>query len=124
MANKYRSKWVKCGKRCSGCPHGPYWYRYWYADGRYRSEYVGKDLPDEPPADDRSQPGSWMGIFSEKTASAELAREILGVPRYASWDDIKAAYRQRCMFYHPDRGGDEAMQKLVNCAFGYLQAMR
>ena len=35
---------IYCGKKCSGCPHGPYWYAYWKEGGRSRSEYVGKTL--------------------------------------------------------------------------------
>lgn len=35
---------VYCGKKCKGCPHGPYWYSYWKEGGRTRSEYVGKTL--------------------------------------------------------------------------------
>jgi hypothetical protein len=44
-----RKQAVKCGKAtCSRCPHGPYWYAYWWEDGRRRSRYVGKldDLPE------------------------------------------------------------------------------
>ena len=40
---KLRSQEVKCGKaNCTRCPHGPYWYAYWWEDGKRRSRYVGK----------------------------------------------------------------------------------
>lgn len=43
----YRQQTVKCGKRgCTRCPHGPYWYAYWREDGRLRSRYIGKQLPE------------------------------------------------------------------------------
>jgi hypothetical protein len=43
----YRLEHVKCGKRgCTRCPHGPYWYAYWREDGRLRSRYIGKNLPE------------------------------------------------------------------------------
>jgi hypothetical protein len=43
----YRLEHVRCGKRgCTRCPHGPYWYAYWREDGRLRSRYIGKTLPD------------------------------------------------------------------------------
>jgi hypothetical protein len=46
---KLRQQSVKCGKaNCTRCPHGPYWYAYWWEDGKRRSRYVGKldDLPE------------------------------------------------------------------------------
>lgn len=49
----YRRQMVKCGKRgCTRCPHGPYWYAYWREDGRLRSRYIGRQLPEgaESPA--------------------------------------------------------------------------
>jgi hypothetical protein len=43
----YRLEHVKCGKSgCTRCPHGPYWYAYWREDGRLRSRYIGKNLPE------------------------------------------------------------------------------
>jgi hypothetical protein len=39
---------VKCGKpTCRSCPHGPYWYGYYWQDGKQRSRYIGKKLPPE-----------------------------------------------------------------------------
>ena len=43
----YRSQLVRCGKDCSACPHGPYWYAFWKEDGRSRSQYIGGVLPAE-----------------------------------------------------------------------------
>lgn len=34
--------WVKCGKKCKNCPHGPYLYAFWKQDGKTRSKYIGK----------------------------------------------------------------------------------
>jgi hypothetical protein len=43
----YRLEHVRCGKRtCTRCPHGPYWYAYWREDGRLKSRYIGKNLPE------------------------------------------------------------------------------
>lgn len=46
---KLRQRAVKCGKAaCTRCPHGPYWYAYWWEGGKRRSRYLGKleDLPE------------------------------------------------------------------------------
>ncbi len=38
-----RRQLVRCGKAsCTRCPHGPYYYAYWWEEGRRRSRYVGK----------------------------------------------------------------------------------
>lgn len=44
----YRLEPVKCGKHgCTRCPHGPYWYAYWREEGRLRSRYIGRNLPED-----------------------------------------------------------------------------
>jgi hypothetical protein len=51
---KLRAQHVKCGKtNCARCPHGPYWYAYWWEDGRRRSRYVGK-LDDLEPSGEQA----------------------------------------------------------------------
>ena len=48
----YRRQEVRCGKRgCTRCPHGPYWYAYWREDGRLKSRYIGRDLPESAAQD-------------------------------------------------------------------------
>ena len=50
----YRQELVDCGKggsgRCRKCAngpgHGPYWYRYRWADGKMHKRYVGRTLPE------------------------------------------------------------------------------
>jgi molecular chaperone DnaJ len=47
--------------------------------------------------------------------------EILGVPKGASEDDIKKAFRKLAQKYHPDKkGGDEAKFKEVSEAYAVL----
>lgn len=43
----YRLQHIRCGKSCSSCPHGPYWYAFWKEGGRSRSQYIGSVLPAE-----------------------------------------------------------------------------
>ena len=46
---------------------------------------------------------------------------ILGIPRTASTDEIKKAYRKKAMQNHPDRGGDVEMFKRINEAYDTLK---
>lgn len=45
----YRLEYIRCGKggcKCAdGKLHGPYWYGYWSEDGKTKSQYIGKQLP-------------------------------------------------------------------------------
>ncbi|ABB04267.1 putative small t antigen [Gammapolyomavirus corvi] len=44
---------------------------------------------------------------------AEL-RQLLDLPKTASYEKIKAAYRRKALMYHPDKGGDEEKMKRLN----------
>jgi hypothetical protein len=47
-------------------------------------------------------------------------REVLGLPKDASPESIKAAFRQRAFETHPDRGGDADAFREVHTAFEQL----
>ena len=46
--------------------------------------------------------------------------DILGVPETASFEEIKAAYRERIRRAHPDLGGSEEDARVINAAFEVL----
>ena len=46
--------------------------------------------------------------------------QILGVPKNASEDDIKRAFRRQAMQHHPDRGGDQNRFQEINEAYATL----
>lgn len=53
----FRQEAVRCGRKgCTTCPHGPYWYAYWREDGRLRSRYIGKRLPEGSDAGSGERP--------------------------------------------------------------------
>lgn len=47
--------------------------------------------------------------------------QVLNIPRSASDDDIRKAYKKKSMEHHPDRGGDEEEFKKVNEAYQALK---
>jgi cell division septation protein DedD len=46
--------------------------------------------------------------------------DILGVPRGASLDEIKAAYRRACKSKHPDMGGSHEAMTELNAAYAFI----
>lgn len=124
----YRSEYVRCGRRCGGCPHGPYWYRYRRQDGRVKKEYCGRVDPREdgtPAGEGAAGPRGrdwWEEMTVKATASIWLAHRVLGIALVASREEINAAYRRECMTHHPDRGGDPRRMTAINAAWSFCQA--
>jgi hypothetical protein len=128
-----RYEWVNCGKRCAGCPHGPYIYAYWRENGRLKKRYIGKppsqssnngDMPRQPVSpEEQLVPDPRAAIFSDQTATLPLALEILGLSELPkSVKDLISRFRQRSKELHPDRGGSDHEMRLANCSYAYILA--
>ena len=50
----------------------------------------------------------------------ESLYKILGLPDFASPEEIKKVYRKLALIHHPDRGGDQERMKLINAAYDIL----
>jgi DnaJ-domain-containing protein 1 len=102
---------------------------HWAYEGRprYNPEKEGYGNP-------RKWRAAFAGRMSLNDATAhfrskkETPREVLGVASYATWADIKHAYRVLCLEWHPDRvkttGKDEkaaeARFKDISAAYAIL----
>jgi hypothetical protein len=125
MTETLRCEWVRCGKGCGGCPHGPYWYAYWREGGKVKKRYVGKGDPrthaPDPPPELPPRPDRLDAIFCDRSASIAIAAEILGVRVGAPHAEAKAAYRRLSLELHPDRvvGGSARPMMRLNSAWAY-----
>lgn len=130
MTETFRCEYVNCGKCNAACAHGPYWYAYRKVAGKTTKRYVGKTdprkSPDRPADNHHAHVEGFHAVFepilSAKTASLDLAWEILNVPRDCSAMTAKQAYRQKCLIHHPDGGGSVRMMQYVQAAYSYLKA--
>lgn len=128
-----RCEWVKCGKKCRSCPHGPYWYAYWKEEGKLRKRYIGKGRPDgtgtgedaqaDAQAEPTPRPSRLDAIFNERTAPRGLAWEIMGISPFSSLEQLRNRYVSLCKELHPDRnpGCDDKAFRRVQCAFSFLR---
>jgi DnaJ-class molecular chaperone len=75
---------------------------------------------------------SWKTAFEQAAYSREKALgilkeviespfEILGIPRDASQDVIKTAWRKLCIIHHPDKGGNREKFQQVMAAYSILK---
>ena len=68
----YRQEFTRCNKeRCKKCRegegHGPYWYRYWWEDGKTRKKYIGKELPSDLITEDITEEMITEDLTEDKT---------------------------------------------------------
>ena len=114
-----QAEYVRCGKRCGTCPHGPYWYEYWREGKRVKKRYVGKVRPksEAPPVEDPDD-----AIFDRRRASLSLAKKILGIEgKVLNRQVLDRQYRKLAMLHHPDKGGDARKFSRINTAASYAR---
>jgi curved DNA-binding protein CbpA len=56
-------------------------------------------------------------VAEEKEVDTQALYDTLGVPKDATYKDIKKAFRKAALKHHPDRGGDADKFKEVNAAY-------
>jgi hypothetical protein len=130
------ARFINCGKaRCRSCPHGPYWYGRRKVGGRVETRYFGREYPQvkaappppppRPGEPARKPPHRHDAIHNSMTATAALAKEIMGILPNAviTLMSLNALYRQLIMVHHPDRGGDRDTMSRINSAYAYLVRM-
>jgi hypothetical protein len=114
---------INCGKRrCGTCggrryEHGPYWYAYWWEDGRTRSAYVGKSLPGGRRAERDAR-------RREAAMLPPNAYRLLGVTQKVTADELRRAYRKAALANHPDHGGSHERMVAVNVAYKSIKRER
>ena len=77
--------------------------------GWYLWRRLGRPLP-------AGQPGSQASSEQAGTAGSLDPWEVLGIPRGASADEVRSAYREKLRQYHPDRvdGLGEEFQQIAH----------
>ena len=56
----------------------------------------------------------------EKDVDTQQLYDVLGVPKEATEQEIKKAFRKATLQHHPDKGGDENTFKELNGAYEVL----
>jgi len=124
MTKTYQCKYIKCGKSsCRSCPHGPYWYVYWKEGGKTKCKYVGKDNPFVNDVMNGRKVDKDDLIFDRRTASKELAWQIMGCEPTNSGSVAKKHYLAESKKRHPDSGGDHKSFTRLNAAWTYLKSL-
>lgn len=122
----WEAEYVRCGRTgCTRCPHGPYWYGYARVGKRVRKVYGGRVRLDGPAS------GGAMdacvdrldAIFDRRTATFDLACEILGVGGLESLAFVKRRFNALALANHPDRGGSERSMARVSAAWSLFRTV-
>lgn len=110
----YQRKLISCGKAaCKCCPHGPYWYAFWWSTGKRKtvSKYLGKVLDDH--LQRRADEDQGMGLV----LSLDAAAALLGVDPMASTDDAYRAWDHLTRPYRRPGGYSDPRRDLLNRAY-------
>lgn len=59
--------------------------------------------------------------WEDEKESSLLAYDVLGIPRTATWPDVRKAYRDLAAKHHPDKGGDPALFHAIRQAYKLLE---
>ena len=76
----YQLRPIRCGKATCLKWHGPYWYAFWWSDGRTRCKYIGKKLPAEVAAA-RDGTAATAPASSVPREPTDAPTQELGTPR-------------------------------------------
>lgn len=123
----YRCEYVCCGRCCTRCAHGPYWYRYRRHRSKLKKEYCGKT----DPRSQRNGTGGaqvdprlhlWDLMLRKESACESVALKCLGIEVAVSRGQVCKAYRAQMLLHHPDRGGSVVASEAINAAWSYLKA--
>jgi len=124
MKFTFRAEYIRCGRKCHGCPHGPYWYGYYREGKRLRKRYFGKVDPRIKDYAYQAKVDPRESIFNRELASETLACNILGVRISDDYDTVRHVWVRICLTDHPDRGGDCGEFQVKEAAWSYLKALR
>jgi len=106
----YRQEFTRCNKeRCKKCQegkgHGPYWYRYWWEDGKTRKKYVGKELPADLITEDITEEPITEDLTEDKTLpktpqKTEAGAQVCPECSQALGDDLSKLEGRAGKIYH------------------------
>jgi DnaJ-domain-containing protein 1 len=100
---------------------------------QYDSDDELKKIIDELKNENKNESQENSANFNNKVMTPEMAFKVLGIKDGVSIEEIKSAYKQRLMEYHPDRVanlGDELKilaerkTKEINFAYGIIRKVR
>ena len=97
-AGCYRFEKTMCGKKACRCTrgelHGPYWYAYYRENGRMRSRYIGKNLPERESLLKRAAEARERGAAERARAVEIITRLKETIERSSSMEGVPRSHRR------------------------------